>query len=69
MSIASVIERRSTELLEVPGVVGVAQGEGDGQPVIQIMVERRTPELAARLPATLDGYRVVVVESGQIRSQ
>jgi hypothetical protein len=69
MNIASLIERRSAELLDIPGVVGVAQGEQDGRQVIQIMVERRTPELLARLPRTLDGYPVVVVESGQIRSQ
>jgi hypothetical protein len=69
MTIATTIERRSGELLEIPGVVGVAQGAHDGHAVVQILVERRTPELLARLPRTLDGYPVVVVESGQIRSQ
>jgi hypothetical protein len=69
MTIAATIERRSAELLEIPGVVGVAQGAQDGHAVVQILVERRTPELLARLPRTLDGHPVVVVESGQIRSQ
>jgi hypothetical protein len=37
--------------------------------VVQILVERRTPELMAKLPRTLDGYPVVVVQSGELRSQ
>jgi hypothetical protein len=69
MTINTVIERRSAELLEIPGVVGVAQGAHEGQSVVQILVERRTPELMARLPRTMDGFPVVVVESGEIRSQ
>jgi len=69
MTIASTIERRSAELLEIPGVVGVAQGEQGGRPAVQILVERRTPDLLARLPGTLDGFPVLVVEVGQIRSQ
>jgi hypothetical protein len=32
-------------------------------------VARRTPELLARLPAELEGYPVIVVETGEIRSQ
>jgi len=69
MSINAVIERHSEELLEIPGVVGVAQGAHERHTVVQILVERRTPELLAKLPRTLDGYPVVVVESGEIRSQ
>ncbi len=69
MSITIVIERRSPELLEIPGVVGVAQGAHEGRSVVQVLVERRTPELMAKLPRTLDGFPVVVVESGEIRSQ
>jgi hypothetical protein len=69
MSVAAVIERHSAALLEVPGVVGVAEGERGGHTVVQILVERRTPELVGRLPQSLDGYPVVVVESGVLRSQ
>jgi hypothetical protein len=69
MSIASSIQRHSAELLELPGVVGVAEGARDGQPVVQILVERRTPALLARLPRALDGHPVVVVETGEIRAQ
>ena len=69
MTIAATIERHSAELLEISGVVGLAEGARDGQAVLQILVEHRTPELLAQLPGTLDGYPVVVVETGEIRSQ
>lgn len=69
MTINAVIERHASELLDIPGVVGVAHGEQEGQSVVQILVEHRTAELVAKLPRALEGYRVVVVESGEIRSQ
>jgi hypothetical protein len=69
MSVAATIERHSAELLAISGVVGVSEGVRDGQPVLQILVVRRTPELLARLPQALDGHPVVVVETGVIRSQ
>jgi len=36
--------------------------------VIQVLVVHRTPELEPRLPRTLDGYPVVIVETGEIRA-
>jgi hypothetical protein len=69
VSVSATIARHSAELLAVPGVVGLAAGERGGHPVLQILVTRRTPELVARLPTTLDGYPVVVVESGEIRAR
>jgi hypothetical protein len=67
--ISTTIERHSAELLEIPGVVGVAEGVADGRPVVQILVARRTPELASRLPQRLDGHPVVIIESGEIRAR
>jgi hypothetical protein len=69
MTVNAVIQRHAEELLEIPGVVGVAQGAHEGRSVVQILVERRTPELMSKLPRTLDGYPVVVVQSGELRSQ
>jgi len=69
MTINTVIQSHAEELLEISGVVGVAQGTHEGHSVVQILVERRTPELVARLPRILDGYPVIVVQSGELRSQ
>ena len=69
MPISATIERHSGELLDIPGVVGVAEGISDGRPVVQILIARRTQELVSRLPRTLDGHPVVVIETGEIRAQ
>jgi len=67
--IQQVLERHTDSLLSIPAVVGVAQGESGGRPVVQILVARRTPELEARLPRTLEGYPVVILETGEIRAR
>ncbi len=69
MTIETTLARHSDSLMALPGVVGVAQGESAGQPVITVLVVRRTPDLDARLPRVLDGFPVVVVETGEIRAQ
>jgi hypothetical protein len=69
VTIAAAIQRHSAELLEIPGVVGVAEGLSDGRPVVQILVARVTPALEARLPRTLESHPVVIIETGEIRAQ
>lgn len=66
-SIADVIARHAPELMKIPGVVGVYEGETRGRRVIRIMVAKKTPELAARLPKTLEGHPVEIEETGVIR--
>ncbi len=63
------LEARDEELLAIPGVVGVYVGLlDDGEtPCLKVMVVERTPELDARLPEMLDGYPVIVEETGVIR--
>jgi hypothetical protein len=66
--IAEVIARHAPDLMKIPGVVGVYEGETRRhQPCIRIMVDRRSPERDARLPRTLDGYPVEIEVTGVIR--
>ena len=72
MSLADINEVLSTHddaLMTIPGVVGVYVGllDNDETPCIKIMVAEKTPELEEKLPKSLDGHPVVVVESGVIR--
>ena len=69
MTIRQVLARHTDRLLAIPGVAGVARGEVNGRPAIQVLVVKATAELLRRLPATLDGYPVQVVESGTIEAQ
>ena len=67
-SIADVIARRAPDLMKIPGVVGVYEGESPGHArVIRVMVAKRTPELVASLPRQLEGHTVEIEETGVIR--
>jgi hypothetical protein len=65
-AIGEVLARETPALLSVPGVVGTGQGLCDGRPCIYVYVCAMTPEARSRIPAVLDGYRVVVKETGEI---
>ena len=63
-----VIEERAAELLAIEGVVGVFEGTlADGGACIHLAVAARSPALEKRLPRQIDGYPVVIVETGPIR--
>ena len=66
--VKTVMEAHVAELMAIDGVTAVAIGElPDGASCIQVYVVKKTPEIVRRIPRTLDGYPVVVEESGVIR--
>jgi hypothetical protein len=65
----AVKQRHEAELMSIPGVVGVGVGKCDEQACIKVLVERETPELAAAVPADLEGVPVEVEEIGQVSAQ
>ena len=67
--ITTVLARHTDSLMSIPGVVGVGEGAQDGRPTVYVMVERRTAELDAALPDSIDGYAVEVRETGLIEPQ
>ena len=56
------------ELLSIPGVVGVAEGESSGVPCVVVLVAQATKELAGALPAELGGHPVELRETGTIEA-
>ena len=69
MSITDALARHTDSLMAIPGVVGVGEGQVRDQPSIQVLVVRKSPDLAARIPSSLEGYPVDVVETGVIEAQ
>ena len=67
-SIEDVLRARTPELMKLKGVIGTGQGERAGKPIILVLVERRTPELDARIPQRLDGYPVELRETGEVKA-
>jgi hypothetical protein len=67
-SIAETIAAHGERLLAIEGVSAVFEGlTADGLPCIKIGVVRKTPELVQTLPSALEGWPVLVEETGEIK--
>jgi hypothetical protein len=67
-TIEEVLKKHTGELMSVPGVVGTAQGICDNKPCIKVYVIKKTPELNKKIPDIIEGYPVVIEETGKIRA-
>jgi len=66
--IRGVLKRHTDELMAVPGVVGVAEGEFQGRPCIKVFVMGKTHELLWQIPKTIEGFLLQIEESGEFRA-
>ncbi len=67
-TIEQVLEAHSAEWMSLPGVVGMGIGEFEGRPCIKVFLAGRAPGLAEKLPSAVEGYRVILEVTGQIRA-
>jgi len=67
--INAVLRDHDENLLAVPGVVGVFVGllADDATPCLKVMVVKETKDLKKKVPQSLEGYPVLLEESGFIR--
>jgi len=67
--INDVLKDHDKELLAIPGVVGVYVGllPDDKTPCLKVMVVKETEDLKRRIPKSIEGYPVLIEESGVIR--
>jgi hypothetical protein len=66
MTVTEVLAKYTDRWIEIPGVVGTAEGKKDGKPCINIMVEKTTPEIRKRIPRSVEGFAVVIEQTGKI---
>jgi hypothetical protein len=64
-----VLENHDSELMAIPGVVGVYVGvlEDGKTPCLKVMIVEKTVELEKKIPKFLEGYPVLLDETGVIR--
>ena len=67
-TIEAVLEEHTPRLMSLPGVVGVGQSLCAGAPCIKVFVVEKTPELVERIGVRIEGYKVEVVATGEIRA-
>lgn len=63
-SISETLKKHSDSLLSLPGVSGIGEGIFQGSPCIKIYVETQTKELKEKIPLKLEGFPVLIVETG-----
>lgn len=63
--IEDVLIRHTERLMALPGVFGVAIGQGEGGPCIEVQTSRITEELRRQVPEKLDGVSVRIRELGR----
>ena len=67
-TIQEVLEQHTDQWMALPGVVGTAIGELEGRPCIKVFVAGKTDDLLAEFPESVDGYPVVIEETGEFRA-
>ena len=66
-SIDAVLAAHTDSLMALPGVVGTAIGACDGERCIKVLLADSGSVTRGRIPARLEGYRVIVEVTGAIR--
>jgi len=66
--IEEVLREHTADIMAIEGVTGTAQGLCNDSPCIKVYVTRKTPELTARIPASIEGYPVDVEETGEFKA-
>lgn len=67
-TIEQVLDGHTERLMSISGVVGTGQGVDAGRPCIKVYVIAKTPPLDREIPEAIEGYPVVVEETGEIRA-
>ena len=66
--IEEVLKTHTDHLMSIPGVVGTGIGESEGKPCIKVLVVKKTEEIEKKIPSELEGYKIVIDETGEIRA-
>lgn len=67
-TIEEVLKEHTNKLMSIPGVVGTGQSLCNGQPCIKAFVSKKTVQLEEKIPKTLEGYPVVIQETGKFKA-
>lgn len=63
-SLTAVLEAHTEALMSIDGVIGLAEGEFAGEPAVVVLTAGLTRRDRERIPPRVDGYIVVVRETG-----
>ncbi len=67
-TIKAVLKEHTPRLMSLPGVVGTGEGRCADAACIKVLVLEMTPDLVAQIGDMIEGYKVEVVATGEIRA-
>ena len=67
-TIVQVQEEHTGQWMAIRGVVGTAIGSSEGKPCIKIFTAVPAKQIRAKIPTTVEGYPVVIEETGVFRA-
>lgn len=67
--VQELLKKYTSSWMQIPGVVGTAEGREDELPCVLVYVVNKTDELAARLPDSVGGFAVFIREVGEPRRE
>ena len=67
-TIEQVLSEHTDRWMAVPGVVGTAIGQRKSKPCILILAASNAEQVRRTIPATVEGYPVVIEYTGEIRA-
>jgi len=67
-TIEQVQEEHTDDWMAIPGVEGTAIGLFEGKPCIKIFTSRKPQQLRDKIPSTVEGYTVIIEETGEFRA-
>ena len=68
-TIEQILEERTDQWMAIPGVEGTAIGLLEGRPCITILSSADPQRLRAKIPETLEGFNVVIQQTGTFRAR
>jgi hypothetical protein len=69
MTAAEVLEKYTKKWMKIPGVIGTGEGKSGGKPCIIVLIRHKSETIRKKIPKTIDGYQVVLKETGQIKAK
>ncbi|MDP4199212.1 MAG: hypothetical protein Q8922_05575 [Bacteroidota bacterium] len=67
-SITDVLAAHTDAWMRIEGVTGTGETQKAGKPAVMILVDSLTDSLRNKLPATVEGYPVVIETTGSIKA-
>jgi hypothetical protein len=69
MSISEVLKKYTDSWMKIPGVVGTGEGKSEGKPCVIVFMNCNSKLIKKKIPKTVDGYKVVFEETGEIKAR